>query len=74
MEPVYLVVFAVLAGVAAFLELSKSKIASVESTSKEFIKFRSNYVLVYSLMMGEFVKMTWQHVYHYPLDRYCINP
>jgi hypothetical protein len=52
MEPFYIAVFGVLAAIAAGLELTKGKSTSTDNTSKEFSRFRSNYVLVYSLMMG----------------------
>lgn len=54
MEPFYIAVFGALAAIAAVLELTKSKSTSTDNTSKEFSRFRSNYVLVYSLMMGAF--------------------
>ncbi len=52
MEVFYTFVFAVLAALAATLEITKSKEAAVESGNKEFMRFRNNYVLVYALMMG----------------------
>ena len=52
MEPFYIAVFGVLAALAAALELTKSKSTSTDNSSRDFSRFRSNYVLVYSLMMG----------------------
>ena len=52
MEPFYTVVFGVLAAVAAVLELTKSKESAADTSSKEFSRFKNNYVLVYALMMG----------------------
>lgn len=52
MEPFYTVVFGVLAAVAAVLELTKSKDSAADTSSKEFTRFKNNYVLVYALMMG----------------------
>ncbi len=53
MEPFYVVVFGALAATAASFELTKGKTGSSEHASKEFCKFRTNYTLVYALMMGE---------------------
>ena len=53
MEPFYVVVFGALAAMAASFELTKGKTGSSEHASKEFWKFRTNYTLVYALMMGE---------------------
>ena len=47
-----MVVFGALAAVAAFFELTKGKGASMENAPKDFWKFRTNYTLVYALMMG----------------------
>lgn len=52
MEPFYIAVFGVIAALSAALELTKSKSTSTENSSRDFSRFRSNYVLVYSLMMG----------------------
>ncbi|BDA45879.1 Molybdate-anion transporter [Coccomyxa sp. Obi] len=72
MEPFYIAVFGVLAALAAALELTKSKSTSTDNSSREFSRFRSNYVLVYSLMMagdwlqGPYVYALYQH---YGFDR-----
>lgn len=52
MEIIYYLLFGVLAVAAAFLELSRGKEAGHGSMTPEFLSFRNNYVLVYSLMMG----------------------
>lgn len=51
MEIFYVVVFGVLAVCAAVLETTK-KTSNVDNSSKEFSRFKNNYVLVYALMMG----------------------
>ena len=56
MEPFYVVVFGALAATAASFELTKGKTGSSEHASKEFWKFRTNYTLVYALMMGEAIE------------------
>ena len=53
-----MVVFGALAAVAASFELTKGKNSSSENASKEFWKFRTNYTLVYALMMGA---VLWHH-------------
>ena len=53
MEPFYVVVFGALAATAASFELTKGKTGSSEHASKDFWKFRTNYTLVYALMMGK---------------------
>jgi hypothetical protein len=53
MEPFYIAVFGALAAIAASFELTKSKGSSSENAPKDFWKFRTNYTLVYALMMGE---------------------
>jgi len=58
MDPFYMVVFGALAAVAASFELTKGKNSSSENASKEFWKFRTNYTLVYALMMGA---VLWHH-------------
>ena len=52
METFLLLVFAALAALAALLELSKGKSSKQETTNRDFIRFRNNYVVVYALMMG----------------------
>ena len=52
MEVFYTFIFGAMAALAAILELTKSKDSAVESGSREFTRFRNNYVLVYALMMG----------------------
>lgn len=52
MEAFYTALFAAMAAVAAALEMTRSKDAASESGSREFVRFRNNYVLVYALMMG----------------------
>ena len=47
-----MVVFGAMAAVAAFFELTKSKGGSTENAPKDFWRFRTNYTLVYALMMG----------------------
>ena len=51
METVYALFFGVLAALAAVFELTKPK-EGQQSTSQDFLRFRFNYVVVYSLMMG----------------------
>jgi hypothetical protein len=52
MEVFYTAIFAAMAAVAAGLELTRSKDVASESGSREFLRFRNNYVTVYALMMG----------------------
>ena len=52
METFLLLVFAAVAAIAALLELSKRQSSKQETTNRDFIRFRNNYVLVYALMMG----------------------
>ncbi|KAK9826741.1 hypothetical protein WJX81_003787 [Elliptochloris bilobata] len=72
MEVFYTFVFGTMAALAAVLELTKSKDSAVESGSREFMRFRNNYVLVYALMMagdwlqGPYVYALYQH---YGFDR-----
>ncbi|CAL5220451.1 g2470 [Coccomyxa viridis] len=72
MELFYMVVFGALAAVAAFFELTKGKGASMENAPKDFWRFRTNYTLVYALMMagdwlqGPYVYALYQH---YGFDR-----
>lgn len=74
MEPFYIAVFGVLAAIAAGLELTKGKSTSTDNTSKEFSRFRSNYVLVYSLMMGAFLwKPSWNRVGSVAVQFTCIT-
>lgn len=52
MEPVYYVLFGGLAVTAAALELTKpAETTQIKNT--DFRRFRNNYLMVYSLMMGE---------------------
>ena len=53
METFLLLVFASLAALTAILELSKRQKSKQETTNRDFIRFRNNYVLVYALMMGK---------------------
>ena len=50
---IYYVLFAVLATAAASLELSKAADITKAAANAEFQRFRTNYLVVYSLMMGE---------------------
>ncbi|CAL5229707.1 g13080 [Coccomyxa viridis] len=52
METFLLLVFASLAALTALLELSKRQRSKQETTNRDFVRFRNNYVLVYALMMG----------------------
>ena len=52
MDLVYWILFAGLAASAAGLELTKAADTTVVKNS-EFKRFRNNYLLVYSLMMGK---------------------
>ena len=52
MEVFYTFIFGAWTALAAALELTRSKDCAVESGSKDFMRFRNNYVLVYALMMG----------------------
>ena len=52
METFLLLVFAAVAAIAALLELYKRQSSKQETTNRDFIRFRNNYVLVYALMMG----------------------
>ena len=53
MEYFYIILFVLMAGVALFLELGKSKDSAEGSLTRDFLRFRNNYVLVYALMMGK---------------------
>lgn len=55
MELFYYLVFGGLSAVVAALELSKSNKDRI-STSPAFNSFKNNYLVVYSLMMGNFKK------------------
>lgn len=55
METFYGIIFLVSALAAGGVEWSKKSEGSSGATDFEFLKFRNNYVLVYALMMGEFV-------------------
>lgn len=52
MEWFYAALFAATAALATTLELTRSKDSVTEKHSKEFSCFKSNYVQVYTLMMG----------------------
>lgn len=71
MEGFYVFVFGVLAAAAAAFELTKPKEGQL-STSRDFLRFRTNYIVVYSLMMagdwlqGPYVYALYQH---YGFDR-----
>lgn len=54
MEVFYITVFGLLAAAAAALELAKPKEGHM-STSMDFVRFRANYIVVYSLMMGVYL-------------------
>ena len=55
MEWFYALLFVVLMAIAATLELWKNKKGVSEDAPLEFWRFRTNYTLVYALMMGEYV-------------------
>ena len=57
METFLLLVFASLAALTALVELSKRQNSKQETTNRDFIRFRNNYVLVYALMMGAPVRL-----------------
>lgn len=57
METFLLLVFASLAALTALLELSKRQRSKQETTNRDFVRFRNNYVLVYALMMGTLVRL-----------------
>lgn len=52
MEPVYWLLFGCLAAAAAGLELTKPADTTGSVKNAEFKRFRNNYLVVYSLMMG----------------------
>lgn len=52
MDGFLLLTFASLAALTAVLELFKRKASKTDTTNREFLRFRANYVLVYALMMG----------------------
>ncbi|KAK9829693.1 hypothetical protein WJX72_007390 [[Myrmecia] bisecta] len=72
MDVFYVAVFGALAVLAATLELSKSWDTSTAPLTREFTRFRANYVAVYGLMMagdwlqGPYVYALYQH---YGFDR-----
>ena len=53
MDSFYAVSFGALAALAAVFELTKPKEGQM-NTSQDFLRFRFNYVVVYSLMMGAY--------------------
>lgn len=53
MELIYLAVFLVSAIAAAALEGTRKSETGSAVGNRDFLKFRNNYVLVYTLMMGE---------------------
>lgn len=63
MESFYFVVFACLAAVVSVMELSKSDKDRV-NTSSAFNAFKNNYLVVYSLMMG--------NLHFFNLTGFCI--
>ena len=70
MEGFYIFVFGVLAAAAAAFEFTKPKEGQM-STSRDFLRFRTNYIVVYSMMMGMhrdlFFSVAW------PADTPCIS-
>lgn len=62
MELFYIAVFLVSAVAAAALEGTRKSATGSETGNRDFLKFRNNYVLVYSLMMGEHCML--QHALH----------
>ena len=52
MEVFYLCVFGVLAALAGAFEFTKPKEGHM-NTSRDFLRFRTNYIVVYSMMMGK---------------------
>ena len=53
MDLFYAVIFGVMAVVAAGFEFLKPSESQAVNARKDFVAFRLNYVIVYSLMMGE---------------------
>ena len=51
MEVFYIMIFGLLAAAAAAFEFTKPREGNM-STSRDFLRFRTNYIVVYSLMMG----------------------
>ncbi|KAL3149800.1 hypothetical protein ABBQ38_013625 [Trebouxia sp. C0009 RCD-2024] len=76
MELFYIAVFLLSAAAAAALEGTRKSATGSESGNRDFLKFRNNYVLVYSLMMagdwlqGPFVYALYQF---YDFDRAAIG-
>lgn len=56
MEVFYYMVFGTLGAVVAALELSKNNKDRISTTSA-FNSFKNNYLLVYSLMMGNYFQL-----------------
>ena len=52
MDGFLLLTFASLAALTAVLELFKRRTSKLDTTNREFLRFRANYMLVYALMMG----------------------
>jgi hypothetical protein len=73
METLYYLLFGVLAAAAAVLELSRSKESGHASMSREFLAFRNNYVLVYSLMMGMVLPKSLRSGYGQKVLKFHIN-
>lgn len=53
MEAFYLLIFGAAAALAAVLEYGNRMGKDNNVSDSSFLKFRNNYLLVYSLMMGE---------------------
>ena len=61
MDGFLLLTFASLAALTAVLELFKRRSSKLDTTNREFLRFRANYVLVYALMMGRAPCFAPQH-------------
>ncbi|KAK9908103.1 hypothetical protein WJX75_002781 [Coccomyxa subellipsoidea] len=72
MDGFLLLTFASLAALTAVLELFKRRTSKLDTTNREFLRFRANYMLVYALMMagdwlqGPYVYALYQY---YGFDR-----
>lgn len=65
MEIFYIAVFLLSAVAAAALEGTRKSATGSEIGNRDFLKFRNNYVLVYSLMMGKHCML------HYAWHKRC---
>lgn len=72
MDIFYAIIFGVMAVVAAGFEFFKPSESQAVNARKDFVAFRTNYVAVYSLMMGATGLLPFVCLGQYPSPPYCI--